>query len=330
MRTRVFFCSGESQGGVRTASRQEMEILLPTYNAGSFLTDQIASIEAQTYPAWLLLCQDNGSSDGTAQLLRGHERRMPDRIRVLPEETRPAGAAAAFYSLMRASDAEYLALCDQDDVWTADHLALGMFVMRALEAKIPNKPILVATDLTVTGSDVRDQRGSFWHINRINPLTDVEKIIYRNIVTGCTATLNKPLRDEALRHIDVPVLHDHLLGATAAAKGVLAFVGRPTVMYRQHGGNSIGSYSGIIGTIRAAIKNLRRSISAYRALSSVLGHRFQLRRYVWCRIELLARLMNRHWTPDPSLAPQSSNIPIVIVSDEVDSISMEDFFARHQ
>ena len=47
----------------------KVNILLSTYNGEQYLAEQVKSIQEQTYQEWKLLIRDDGSSDGTANLL---------------------------------------------------------------------------------------------------------------------------------------------------------------------------------------------------------------------------------------------------------------------
>ena len=48
----------------------KLTIGLPTYNAGPYLPDALRSIFAQTYQDWELIVVDDGSSDGSLEILR--------------------------------------------------------------------------------------------------------------------------------------------------------------------------------------------------------------------------------------------------------------------
>src|SRR5690606_34478246 len=78
--------------------------------------DQLASLQAQTYPRWRLLVHDDGSTDGTLALLRQWQQQEP-RIRLLEDGITGLGPARNFLHLLGKSTALYTLFCDQDDIW---------------------------------------------------------------------------------------------------------------------------------------------------------------------------------------------------------------------
>ena len=48
----------------------KVNILLSTYNGEQFLVEQVKSIQEQTYQEWQLLIRDDGSSDGTVEVIK--------------------------------------------------------------------------------------------------------------------------------------------------------------------------------------------------------------------------------------------------------------------
>ena len=56
-------------------------ILLSTYNGEKYLVCQIDSILAQTDQDWTLLIRDDGSSDGTCNIINQYVQSHPDKIK---------------------------------------------------------------------------------------------------------------------------------------------------------------------------------------------------------------------------------------------------------
>ena len=59
-----------------------VNILLSTYNGEKYLAEQIESILNQTFKGWTLLIRDDGSSDGTSEIIKGYESK-DDRIKFI-------------------------------------------------------------------------------------------------------------------------------------------------------------------------------------------------------------------------------------------------------
>lgn len=62
----------------------KVNILLSTYNGEQYLAEQVKSIQEQTYQEWELLIRDDGSSDGTVELIKQLAKRDP-RIHFINE-----------------------------------------------------------------------------------------------------------------------------------------------------------------------------------------------------------------------------------------------------
>src|ERR1035437_9634192 len=95
--------------------------IMPTYNHAAFVGAAVESVLAQTFGAWELFVVDDGSTDGTPDIVRGY--RDP-RIRVI---TRDHGGLYRLGDLYRAalewSTAPLLAILEGDDTWPPDKLA---------------------------------------------------------------------------------------------------------------------------------------------------------------------------------------------------------------
>ena len=62
-------------------------IMMATFNSGCFLQKQIDSIIEQSYKNWKLFIQDDGSSDGTFEILKNYEK-IDSRIKVFVNNNR--------------------------------------------------------------------------------------------------------------------------------------------------------------------------------------------------------------------------------------------------
>jgi hypothetical protein len=221
-----------------------VQVLLATYNGARFLAEQIDSVLGQTYPRVEILARDDGSTDGTQAVLEAYAQRAPDRVRLLREGGRSGSAKENFLRLLAASTAPYVSLCDQDDVWLPHKVSAGMEAMRALEARHgQGAPLLVFSDLTVVDEGLRTLQRSFWRQAGLDPrsIHRLRSMLSENVVTGCTALLNRPLAELALTMPPEAPMHDRWIALLAAALGHSEFLRRPAVLYRQHGANVIGA-----------------------------------------------------------------------------------------
>ncbi|WP_428124477.1 glycosyltransferase [Bradyrhizobium sp.] len=98
-------------------------IMLATWNGAKFLPEQLASYRAQTHANWELLVSDDGSTDGTVEMIKHFAMGIPQRV-VVRDGPRQ-GFWRNFVSLVRNDDidGDLFAYSDQDDIWYEQKLA---------------------------------------------------------------------------------------------------------------------------------------------------------------------------------------------------------------
>lgn len=220
-----------------------LTVLLPTFNGARYLPGQLDSLRRQHDPDFRVLIQDDGSSDATPAILQALE---GDPLFAFGNEPgRHLGAKGNFLSLMRQADSPYVALCDQDDVWDTERLALGRERMEEAEARCgPETPLLVHSDCAVTDEAGRILHPSFFRHQGWDPAAvTLPRLLVQNNVTGCTVLMNRALCSLTAQHADPEriFMHDWFLAVTAAAFGHILFIEKPLVRYRQHGNNAVGA-----------------------------------------------------------------------------------------
>lgn len=95
----------------------KISVVIPAYNATAWLDQTLASVAAQTYPAYEVIAVDDGSTDNTLAQLQSH----PRVTRVL--QTNHGGPAVARNAGIAAATGDWVAFLDADDWWHPTHLA---------------------------------------------------------------------------------------------------------------------------------------------------------------------------------------------------------------
>lgn len=225
--------------------KKNLAILLATYNGKKYLQEQIDSLYRQTFKDWSLYIHDDGSEDGTCDVIRENAARH-DNIVVLDYEG-GHGAKENFFGMLQRVDADYYMFCDQDDVWLENKVEASMNLMREIEAACAgeNKPIVVHSDLFVVDENLRVVNDSFWKYAGIDTdyLVTFNRLSQYNLATGCTMLINKTAKSTAFEY---PFVHAHMhdswiTACTMKAGGVVSGIKTPLVYYRQHGNNCLGA-----------------------------------------------------------------------------------------
>lgn len=216
----------------------QVDIALATYNGSKFLDDLLASIRDQSYTNIRVWASDDGSLDGTVELLKQAASAM--NLKIAPHK--PAGNILRnFENAIAASEAPYVALCDQDDVWHSQKVELLLARIRALERDHGREmPLLVFCDLEIVGPDLSTIHTSFFESSsKSASARTFRDFALNNHAPGCAVMVNRALIDLATPFPAVEI-HDHWLIQLAALCGRVDCVDVPLVKYRQHGNNSIG------------------------------------------------------------------------------------------
>lgn len=100
-----------------------VSVVIPTYNRWPMIEEAVGSVFAQSYPNFEIILIDDGSTDGTAGLLRLRDRRL--RIHSQPK----LGVAAARNAGAALARGKYLAFLDSDDLWRQEKLARQVALM---------------------------------------------------------------------------------------------------------------------------------------------------------------------------------------------------------
>ncbi|WP_323012053.1 glycosyltransferase family 2 protein [Castellaniella sp.] len=216
----------------------QVAILMGTWQGEQYLAPQLDSFLAQQYPHWRLWVSDDGSTDGTLDILRRYQAgAMAGRLQVIQGPAR--GLAPNFLSLACRADilADYYAFSDQDDIWAPAKLSRALAALAALP---PDVPALYASRTQLVDSANRDIGASV----RFQRPPGFGNALVQNIGGGNTMVFNQAARRLlCLAGADVDVLaHDWwVYMLVAGCGGRVYYDDYLALRYRQHGNNLMGS-----------------------------------------------------------------------------------------
>ncbi len=225
-------------------------ILLSTYQGARYLPALLDSLRAQTQADWLLYWLDDHSTDASAAIVAGFAATFSPGRCVRVSAPLRLGALEGFLTLLRHVVREApatIAFADQDDVWLPEKLARGQ---AALDSMPPETVALYCTRQILVDAALR-------RIGLSAPIRDrgFPAALTQNIATGCTVMLS-PAAAALVAAYPAPLgtMHDwwsYLL--VSACGGRVLVDDTPSLLYRQHGANTIGAPSTRLRRLRAAL-----------------------------------------------------------------------------
>lgn len=225
-----------------TAADQQarVAILLCTYHGQDYLAEQLESYAVQQHRNWVVYASDDGSRDDTCSILERFQRRWGMQ-RLSIRRGPSAGFAANFLSLTCARDvtADYYAYSDQDDIWAPDKLRRALQLLASVSPEVPA--------LYCSRTELVDaQNNSIGTSPLFSKPPGFANALMQNLGGGNTMVFNQAAREllcQAGADVEV-VTHDWWAYLVVSGCGGRVFYdSRPSLRYRQHGGNLVGTNS---------------------------------------------------------------------------------------
>lgn len=212
-----------------------ISIAMATFNGATFLREQLASIAAQTILPHELQVGDDRSSDDTPTIIAEFAASAPFPIH-LHCNPQNLGFGENFIQTARRCSGDWVAFCDQDDIWLPDKLE---WASRQIAAG-PVDLALIAHNATVTDEQLRPLRPLYRYPAeaRTAPLglppewfcVGVNQLFRRDIITAIPS--DRRVSFPWHRHRQA---HDVWVALIANCVGTVLRSDRPLVLYRRHG-----------------------------------------------------------------------------------------------
>lgn len=235
---------------VRNNKLTKLAIIMCTKNGESFIIDQLASIKNQSFKNYDLYISDNNSDDNTIKNIQNFIKKY-NMKNIYLINGRDKNFAFNFIWLAKRIKKEYsyYAFCDQDDIWLENHLDRGIKKMSCLK---DNLPILFCS-----ATNLIDSKGKLiGESYKFKKPPNLKNSLVQSIAGGNTMIFNSKSFD-LLKNINIKKRfipsHDWVLyNLVAACNGKVIYSTKPTVQYRQHKNNIIGSNKGFIALLKRA------------------------------------------------------------------------------
>ena len=236
-------------------SPQDVSIILPTYNREAFLPQAFASITSQTLGNWRLIVVDDGSTDGTRDLVEDFASQCGRPVSYRHQENR--GAYSARNRGLDQADTNYVAFFDSDDVWLPQYLER---CVTALE-QVPELDWIYAPCRMVeiaTGRLIREST-FFWEgrpkpfmrlktrtVEGVHVIEDSGAMtchLLHGLASGLqNSVMRRSVFDKLRFNEESRVIDDQHIVVRALAAGLrFGYLTDPLVIYNVHEDNSSGS-----------------------------------------------------------------------------------------
>jgi glycosyltransferase involved in cell wall biosynthesis len=204
------------------------------------MREQLASIACQTVLPDELVVYDDASTDATPAIVLDFARHALFPVRYFQNSKR-VGTVRNFENAIRACEGEIIFLCDQDDVWHVNKIAL-------IKERFINSPDVgaVFTDANIVDENLNLVGYRLWQVFKFTLQEQAQVafgdalgvLIKHPVVTGTTMAFRSHYRDLVLPLADT--WHDAWISFLVGATSYLDAIPSPLVTYRLHDGNQLG------------------------------------------------------------------------------------------
>ncbi len=238
----------------------KIAVLLCTKNGARYIQKQLISIKEQNIGEIDLYISDNNSSDGTIKIVEDFAE-VNKEINIIFLSGRDLHFANNYVFLAKSINKayKYYAFCDQDDIWLKCHLKRGVSYLEKIESKKAllycSRTMLINEDDTKIGKSQKFIKKPFF-----------QNALVQSIAGANTMIFNKEAFD-LLTKISINesiISHDWLLYILVSGSGGEVIYNQiPTVLYRQHDKNIIGSNMGIFNKLKRLMMVLKGEYRDY-------------------------------------------------------------------
>lgn len=222
----------------------KVNVLLSVYMPEPvYLEKQLISLDNQTYEDMEIIIFDD-CVEHRCDLKIFEKYLCRKEYRILPYKEKNLGYTKAFEYLVSESNGDYLAFCDQDDIWDTDK------IMRCVETLQKDGSSLVATDRRLIDENDKVFCESVRHSsNKIYETWNTgDDIATYNFFTTCAIGMSMVVDGIFARScipFSVNTGHDKWMIACACATNGVSYLDEVLISYRRHKNNVSGVMNGI-------------------------------------------------------------------------------------
>ena len=240
-------------------------VAMTTFNGGSYLEPQLTSILTQTRQPTEVVISDDGSDDGTYELIERFAAKAPFPVRLLRGPER-LGVTRNFERAINECSGELIILADQDDIWLPSKIEVFTDTFHRLP-----EVAYVFSDAYLIDEKGADLAGTLWQktglsSGRLLAYQEGDQMLAllreRSFIYGMTMALRSCFRSYLLPIASNSSYCTHdtwtsLLLSGLGARGRGHAIQTPLVRYRQHSRQEAGAPREVLGLLDAVLVSLR-------------------------------------------------------------------------
>lgn len=217
----------------------KVAVIMSTYNGHTYLKEQLDSILNQQGIGVELFIRDDGSTDGTKEILENYSN-LYENCHVNYGENL-SFRHSFMTELKRAEGYDYYAFSDQDDFWKKKKLCVACNMIYDNE-KMNMSPVVYYSNLYISDEGLN----IFKKTKHEKRQQSIESLVMRRSIAGCTMVFNKAMwmcinRTKITSEMLKRGHDSFILSLCYAVNGKVVCDPNAYICYRQHSNNTSGS-----------------------------------------------------------------------------------------
>jgi len=216
-----------------------IDICLATYNGEKYLEAQLNSIVAQAYTNWHLWVRDDGSSDSTVAILEKYRSEYIDNVTLITDNKGNLGYNDNFLEILKYTSSDYIAFCDQDDIWLPEKLKCLYDELKQIEGNEKFVPVIVHSNFDYFKHGIIYPKESSLDKRVVNNRNTLKIIFHQGCLLGCTSMINRAMIELGNRlPKNNSIGYDIYFLAVSSIVGKYSYVNRILIHHQIHASNT--------------------------------------------------------------------------------------------
>jgi glycosyltransferase involved in cell wall biosynthesis len=212
----------------------KISVAMAAYNGARWLGAQLDSIVQQSFPVHEIMIVDDGSTDGSVELINQYRQKYP-HIQLYVNSCN-LGSSKSFERAISLTTGQIIFLADQDDIWLSEKVARHMH----RHAKHPES-FLIFSDLELIDENERPIAISSKKPALPSTHRDFVALLLRqNMIGGLVSSFDSRLKEYILPFPEHDLWHDYWIAVMAACLAEVVHIPERLVKYRIHQSNQLG------------------------------------------------------------------------------------------